>query len=180
MANFGGTQGRCSRCETLPKRLVGPGRLHLWPPLGHTIGETYRHLRASGWVCETPEDRSVVVRLHEDRLSDLFAILSEALTNREMEYSRALFKPGAEGLSVSDIPRARSLKQLAALGGSGWLIDMLSEGRLTSYFQPIVKLDAPEEVYAQECLLRNKRRRGRNLPWPNLRSRQGQRHAVPG
>lgn len=96
----------------------------------------------------------MVVHLDEDRLSDLFAILSEALTNREMEDTRALFKPGVEGLSVSDIPRSRSLKQLTALGGSGWLIDMLSEGRLTSHFQPIVRVDAPGEVYAQECLLR--------------------------
>jgi EAL domain-containing protein (putative c-di-GMP-specific phosphodiesterase class I) len=55
---------------------------------------------------------------------------------------------------VSDIPRARSLKQLATLGCSGWLVDMLSEGRLTSYFQPIIRVGAPREVYAQECLLR--------------------------
>ena len=82
----------------MPKRLVGPGRLHLWPPLRHTIGKTYRHLRASEWVCETPEVRSVVVRLDEDRLSDYFAILSAALTNRELEVTQVPFKPGAEGL----------------------------------------------------------------------------------
>ena len=154
MADFSPTQRQCSRCEVLPEKLVGPGRLHLWPPLGHTLGKAYKHLRAQGWFCETPEDRSIVVRLDEDRLSDLFAVLSEALTNREVEDTRALFKPGVEGLTVSDIPRARSLRHLATLGGSGWLIDMLSEGRLTSHFQPIVYVDAPEEVYAQECLPR--------------------------
>jgi EAL domain-containing protein (putative c-di-GMP-specific phosphodiesterase class I) len=31
---------------------------------------------------------------------------------------------------------------------------MLSEGRLTSHFQPIVRVEAPKEIYAQECLLR--------------------------
>ena len=31
---------------------------------------------------------------------------------------------------------------------------MLLEGRLTRYFQSIVRVDAPEEVYAQESLLR--------------------------
>ena len=154
MTEFNGIDRRCSRCETLPERLVGPGRLHLWLPLGHTLSKTYKHPRASGWVCETPEDRSVVVRLDENRLSDLFTVLSEALTNREMEDTRALFKPGVEGLSISDIPRARFLKQLAALDGSGWLIDMLSEGRLTSHFQPIVRVDAPKQIYAHECLLR--------------------------
>ena len=57
----------------------------MWPPPRHTLGKTYRHLRAGGWVCETPEDRSVVVHLDEDRLNNLFAVLAEALTNREME-----------------------------------------------------------------------------------------------
>jgi hypothetical protein len=94
MTDYSGTQGRCSRYEVLPEKLVGPGRLHLWPPLGHTLGKTYRYLRTDAWACETPEDRSVVVHLNEDRLSDLFATLSETLTNREMEDTQALFKPG--------------------------------------------------------------------------------------
>jgi EAL domain-containing protein (putative c-di-GMP-specific phosphodiesterase class I) len=155
MTDSNGIHRRCSRCEVPPERLVGPGRLHLCrPPLGHTLGKTSRHLRSAGWICETAEDRRVVIRLDRDPLSDLFTVLAETLTTREMEDTRALFKPGVEGLSVRNIPRARSLKQLATLDDSGWLIDMLSEGRLTSHFQPIVQVDAPTEVYAQESLLR--------------------------
>ena len=71
-----------------------------------------------------------------------------------MEDTRALFKPGADELSVDDIPKARSLSQLSVLGWSAWLLDMLSEGRLTSHFQPIVWAANPVEIIAQECLVR--------------------------
>lgn len=154
MAEPSGTWSRYSRWGTLPEKLVGPGRLHLWPSPSHTLAKIYTHLRDSGWVCETTGDSSMVVHVDDDRLSDLFAALSGTLTKSEMENTRALFKPGADGLSVSDIPRARSLRQLSAFVRSGWLLDMLSEGRLTSHFQPIVKTDDPTEIYGQECLLR--------------------------
>lgn len=150
----------CSRCTTLSEELLGPGRLHLWPPLGHTLNKTHLRLSSRGWDCQKTEDRAVVVKLDEDRLSDLFASLSEVLTNREMEDTRALFKPYPDELSTSDIPRARSLSQLSYLGRSGWLLDMLSEERLTSFFQPIVRADAPGEIFAQECLLRGIDRKG--------------------
>jgi len=146
--------GRCSRCGTLPEKLAGAGRLHLWPPLGHTTQKVHGHLRGGGWDCETGADRSVVVRLEEDSLTGLFEDLSSTLTGREMEDTRALFKPRAEGLSISDIPRTRSLKSLSAWGRSGWLLDMLSEDRLTVHFQPIVRVADPADVYAHECLMR--------------------------
>src|SRR5919202_5540544 len=126
MAESNSPQGGWLRGETLPEKLLGPGRLHLWPPLGHTLAKVYRHLRDGDWVCEVDGNRSVVVLLDEDHSSDLFVALSEALTDREMEDTRALFKPGEDELSVDDIPKARSLKQLSVLGQSDWLLDMLS------------------------------------------------------
>ncbi|QIN79868.1 EAL domain-containing protein [Rubrobacter marinus] len=153
-ASEGPSNGRCTKCETLPEKLAGPGRLYLWLPLDHTLSKTYRHLRAGGWTVETARDYSMVVRLDDGRLTELLSALSAVLTGQESEDTRALFKPGGDELTVSDIPRAQSLTQISSLGGSGWLLDMLSEGRLTSYFQPIVRVEDPSEVFAQECLLR--------------------------
>ncbi len=144
----------CSRCTTLPEKLLGPGRMYLWLPIGHTMNKAHLHLGSGGWDCQKTDDRAIVVRLDEDALSNLFASLSEVLTNKEMEDTRALFKPYPDELSISDIPRARSLSQLSSLGRSEWLLDMLSEERLTSFFQPIVRAEAPGEIFAQECLLR--------------------------
>ncbi len=146
--------GSCSRCETLPEKLAGPGRLYLWLPLDHTMTKAYHHLRAEGWTVESARDYSVVVRLDDGRLTDLVSSLSAVLSGQEAEDTRALFKPGGDGLTVSDIPRAQPLNRLSSLGNSDWLLDMLSEGRLTSFFQPIVSVGAPHEIFAQECLLR--------------------------
>ena len=154
----------CGRCEKLPEKLLGPGKLHLWLPLGHTLKKAHGHLSSGGWDCEKTRDPAIVVKLEEDRLSNLFSALSEVLTRREMDDTRALFKPYLEELSVSDIPRARSLSQLSSLGRSSWLLDMLSEERLTSFFQPIVRAQDPTEVFAQECLLRGIDRNGDFVP----------------
>ena len=81
----------CDRCGRLPEKLSG--RLHPWPPLGHKLNKTYRHLRTGGWECQTHQDRAVLVRLDEDSLSDLLSSLSDALTSREIDDTRALFKP---------------------------------------------------------------------------------------
>ena len=152
--DMSGGSGACSRCETIPEKLAGPGRLYLWLPLDHTLAKTYRHLRAEGWAVESARDYSVVIRLDDGRLTDLLSSLSAVLSGQETDDSRALFKPGGDELTVSDIPRVQPLKQLSTLGGSSWLLDMLSEGRLTSFFQPIVRVDEPQDIFAQECLLR--------------------------
>lgn len=145
---------RCTRCETLPGKLVGPGRLYLWLPRDHTLAKTYKHLRNGGWDCETGKDQALVIHTKERSLSDLTSYVSEAVTDRELTDTRALFKIGGDELSVGDIPRVQSLSQLSALDRSEWLLDMLSEDRLTTHFQPIVRTADPTEIYGQECLLR--------------------------
>ena len=76
------------------------------------------------------------------------------LTGTEVGNTWALFKLDAYELTLSDIPRAQLLRELSAVSRSGWLLDMLSEERLTSHFQPIVWVEDATEVYAQACLLR--------------------------
>lgn len=84
-----GGRGKCSRCETLPEKMVGPGRLHLWLPLDHTLAKTHRHLRGAGWECETRRDHSVVVSLDGKGLAELLPVLSEVLSVTEAEDTRA-------------------------------------------------------------------------------------------
>jgi EAL domain-containing protein (putative c-di-GMP-specific phosphodiesterase class I) len=94
----------------------------------------------------------------------LSELSGEMLTSRELADTRALFKSGDEEPTADDIPEVRSLKQLATLDRSGWLLDLLSEGRLTSVFQPIVRVEDTSEVFAQECLLRGVDRGGGFIP----------------
>jgi len=70
----------------------------------------------------------MVIRIKERQLSDLISCVSEAMSDRELADTRALFKIGGDELSVSDIPRVQSLSQLSALDRSEWGIG--AEGSL--------------------------------------------------
>jgi EAL domain-containing protein (putative c-di-GMP-specific phosphodiesterase class I) len=47
-----------------------------------------------------------------------------------------------------------SLRQFLTMAQSGWLLDMLAERRITSYFQPIVHAQDTRRIYAHEALVR--------------------------
>ena len=160
----GAARGKCSRCEVLPEKVGGAGRLYLWPPLGHTLVKINRYLRGGGYRCEITDEGCVVVRVEDGRMADLVSSFEEIFTSKELEDTRSLFKPEESEPSVADIPRVESLRRLSALGQSGWLLDMLAENRLTSHFQPIVRVSDPEEVYAHECLLRGVAETGDLVP----------------
>lgn len=73
---------------------------------------------------------------------------------------RVLFKNQGGEPELSDIPKVGSLQQFITMSQSGWLVDMLTEGRLTSHFQPIVSAQDTRQVYAHEALLRGTERDG--------------------
>lgn len=159
------TGGGCARCEGLPREPRGSGTLYLWTPLGHTATKVRRYLEARRFAPEKATGGGVAVPVGEDGLRGLLSGLSgEALTGTELGETRSLFKPDGEELEVADIPRVEPLARLASLGRSEWLLALLSGGRLTCHFQPIVSARQPAEVYAQECLLRGVGEDGAEIP----------------
>ena len=159
------TNGGCPRCERLPERLRGSGRLYLWTPLGHTLSKVRGYLGKSGLSPEKAAGGGLAVEVGEGRLQGLLSGLAgETLTGTELAETRSLFKPGGGELEVADIPLVDSLGRLAGLGRSGWLLDLLSEERLTSHFQPIVPARSTAEIYAQEALLRGLDEEGGLIP----------------
>ncbi|WP_084709434.1 EAL domain-containing protein [Rubrobacter aplysinae] len=156
--------GGCPNCGSLPERPGGSGTLYLWPPLGHTLGKVRSHLRRSGLRPESAAGGGLMVSIGEGARDLLSALSEDTLTGAELGETRALFKSGGGELEVADIARTESLGRLAGLGRSEWLLDVLAEERLTVHFQPIVPADSPEEVYAQECLLRGIDEDGSTIP----------------
>jgi EAL domain-containing protein (putative c-di-GMP-specific phosphodiesterase class I) len=147
----------CGRCQTLPEKLEleGMGRLFLWLPLGHSFGKLVRMLGDSGRECQvTPEAQCVAVRLDGARLGTFVADVIGALTGEESRATRALFVQGDGEPGLGDFPRVGSLTQLLTMTRAGWLVDMLSEKRVTSHYQPIVYAKDTREVFAYEALLR--------------------------
>jgi EAL domain-containing protein (putative c-di-GMP-specific phosphodiesterase class I) len=156
-----GEHAQCGRCQRLPHRLEGAGHLFVWSPIGHSFGKLVAYLRATGRAFDVrPEAQCVVVHLSAAELLPFAVGAAGATTGEEARGMRVLFKSQGGEPELSDIPKVGSLQQFITMSQSGWLVDMLSEGRLTSHFQPIVNAQDTRQVFAHEALLRGRERDG--------------------
>lgn len=145
----------CARCELLLRNQPpGAGRLFLWPPLGHTAKKMRAVLRGSKWSLGLLEDECLVAAVGVGGPGELCQLLAGALTSTELHDTRVLFVEGDAAPSIRDMSRVDGLDRLLAGSQSSWLVQMLADDRLTALFQPIVHADAPDRIFAQECLLR--------------------------
>lgn len=118
-----------------------------------------RALRAAGFPHEVVET-CVRVALYEGQVQLCTEGLVEALSEQEVEDTRALFVPGGQAPLLSDFARMTTLRALDVLGRSGWILDQIAEGRFTSFFHPIVHADDTTRTFAYEALLRGVERDG--------------------
>ncbi|NJK59374.1 MAG: EAL domain-containing protein [Oscillatoriales cyanobacterium SM2_1_8] len=142
--------------RALPEDLPEEGNLYLWFPLGHTFGKATRALQ------EVFADRPDDLRLESKALlaiaplgkGGLWEALTAVLTERECASTKALWVPAGASPQFDDFPRVISLAQAMGLQSSRWLIALLDNRQLTSYFQPIVAAANPGQIVAQEALMR--------------------------
>jgi EAL domain-containing protein (putative c-di-GMP-specific phosphodiesterase class I) len=143
----------CRRCEVLPPKLQGPGTLHLQFPLSHSRAKLLTFLNESSLEYSQDGD---LLRIEADD-ADLLPIVSPllgVLSPTEQADVRVLFQPRGRDLQLGDAFETDSLRGFCARAQSHWLLEMMSENRLTSWFQPIVSCQNPDEVFAFEALLR--------------------------
>lgn len=154
-----------SRYEALTPMLLGSGTLYLWPPLRYMETKLQSRLDALGVGYDDAPGGGLSVKVGEGKLRSMLSDLSDGtLTKEESRDTRAVFKTGSEALDAADIPRVEPLGSLARLVHSEWLLDLISNKKLTSVFQPIVPAGSPHEVYAQECLIRGAGDNGSVIP----------------
>jgi EAL domain-containing protein (putative c-di-GMP-specific phosphodiesterase class I) len=89
--------------------------------------------------------------------------IGEALTEAEARRARALFVPGGEEPTLDAFGRIVSVHELHMALHTGWLLDELDEGRITSHFQRIVCAGDTSRIFAHEALLRGRGRNGELL-----------------
>ena len=141
----------CPRCEGLPGPLSGPGELLLRFPIPHSLVKA-RNLLGSG--ATTLGDDVLALRVVGQELSLAMAPLAELLTSREREATRAIYFADGRPPQRADYLEANSFEQLYSRAQSGWLLDLLREGRFQSHYQPIVPAGRPDHAFAYESLLR--------------------------
>ncbi len=142
-------------CELLPD-VPDAGRLWLAAPLGHTQARLRAFLGERGLAPDESLAGLIAVDLPPGRLRRLGVELVGAFTAPELGGSRCLLLPPGALPQPADLARTQSLAALLARSQGAWLIEMLRAGRLTTFFQPIVRTDDPRQVHAHECLLRGR------------------------
>jgi len=152
----------CSRCERLPAKVSSTGTLYLWFPIGHTYSKVMQFFQQEEHEIEVLADRQGLrVPLQDTEIQSLALKLVEILSRRELQDIQVLFMEGTAVPQLRDFPRTSSLQRLLTLSQSDWLLEMIADGRITSYFQPIVRAGDTAEVFAQEALLRGLESDGR-------------------
>lgn len=153
----------CSRCESYPAAHVGPGTLHMQFPMSHSRGKILNWLGGHGHVYEAQSELLSVEVPHDD-LELFVAPLISHLSSTERADVRVLWQPAGAPLALNNLFAVETLTAFAARARSGWLIDMLQQNRLDTWFQPIVSCVDPKSIFGYECLMRGRDESGVVFP----------------
>lgn len=102
----------------------------------------------------------LAVHVHAAKFEQLSDPLVAALSRAELQEIKC--RVGEEGTEPSraELMHTQTLESLFATIRGQWLSAMVRDGRLTTFFQPIVDCREPGKLFAYECLLRGKRSDG--------------------
>ncbi|MCT7949849.1 EAL domain-containing protein [Ancylothrix sp. C2] len=154
MTAINGNGEGCARCETIPSKIEGSGRLYLWFPVKHTLNKILSFLKNQQLTYHLQEEKCLYIILDKESKEWFLNVLSAKLSSKELKESQALWMPNLEEAQFKDFSRVVSLQNFLSLGQSDWLLDMLANERITSYFQPIVYTEDTSQIFAYEALLR--------------------------
>ena len=158
--------GSCSRCETVPEKIEGGGGLYLWFPVSHTLTKVISALTKAELEFRLLEESKCLYIMLEGIAKEKFnALASSVLTTQELKETKVLWMREVEEPKLSDFYRSTSLDSFINLSNSDWLLDLLSEERITTHFQPIVYTSDTSKIFAHEALLRGIDEQG-NLIYP--------------
>ncbi|MCL1467165.1 EAL domain-containing protein [Argonema galeatum] len=145
----------CARCETLPTKIEGTGRLYLWFPSGHSLTKVLHYLRKAELDYELKEEgQCLAIQLEEVQTENCVNTLAGILTDNELKNTQALFMTHANAPQLRDCARTTTLARMTHLNQSGWLLDLLEADRVTCQFQPIVSTQDTSVIFGQEALFR--------------------------
>lgn len=144
----------CNRCAILPLPIEEVGTLYIAPPHVQTGKTLMSILRAASVEFQHADQDILAVALRPGVLPEVSVGANAMLSRAEMDDTRCIILPVDRAPNFRDLMQASSLTRLAAKLDAAWLVDVMREGRLTSWFQPLVRADGSMDIFAYECLLR--------------------------
>ncbi len=147
---------RCIGCEILPHKITTPGKLYVWTPTYHTQIKFVQVIRQCDLTYHLVENKTVIEVLIDQNLNTLTGEIQKNFSSEEMTNSRVVFLDVNESITIGSLGKTQSLLEFIHLSKSDWLLDILNENRMVTFFQPIVHAQDPTNIFAYECLLRGK------------------------
>lgn len=145
----------CEKCDSLRSfELSGQYQLLISPPRGHSSTKLLHQLVDKNHSIHK-DDNIISLFFSANEAFQLGEIINSCFSQVELEDSKALLIPASESNTMVEniLNHSYSLAKLAGLFLSQWLVELIKNGSLTTYCQPIVQKDTLEP-YAFECLLR--------------------------
>jgi EAL domain-containing protein (putative c-di-GMP-specific phosphodiesterase class I) len=136
-----------------PPRPSGKGTLYLWFAEPAARARTVRTLRAARRDTQLSVSCARIA-VPENELDRCILEIGAELAPAETRRTRALFITGDRGPSIDDLGQVTTLHDLYVFAQTGWLLEQLEQGQITSHFHPIVHAGDITRVFAHEALLR--------------------------
>ena len=154
----------CQRCEVLPADLPESGTLFLSAPESGTLGHIKAAIVHAGLDCADSIPGLIEIAISANTLETLAESFHERLSRNQLSDTKCLYLPPGETFSVQALFHMQPLLELVYRARSKWLVEMLREDSLVTYFQPIVACSDPANVFAYESLMRGKGADGSVIP----------------
>ncbi|MCC6142859.1 MAG: EAL domain-containing protein [Candidatus Hydrogenedentes bacterium] len=155
---------KCHRCEQLPEGLPTGGKLYIAPPEEGAAARLRKACSELGIEVTTPLAGVYGVSLDDGRLNRLCNYYFAHVSALEQQDTKCLLMPDDAEPSLQDLLKMQSLGTLLARVEGEWLLGVLRDQRLVTFFQPIVPCTDPKDVFAYECLIRGRADDGRIIP----------------
>jgi len=155
----------CERCEVPPVLLPDAGTLFLSAPEAGTLVQLKRSIETVGLEHASSLPGLTEVNIAEGTLEGLATSFTELLSTNQLRDTKCLYLAPGEVFNIQALFHMQPLLELVYRARSRWLVDMLSESRFVTFFQPIVSATDPSQIFAYESLLRGRMPDG-NLVFP--------------
>ncbi len=144
----------CSACEPAATMSGVLGRLYFWPS---TQASSEKLVRIASDLAIEARDLGDQSQYWDIPTADLEVVLNAiggGLLPEERDSTKVLMMEAGVEPGLGDFRRVLSLDRMIGMQQARWLTDLLAEGRLVTHFQPIIDARAPDQIVANECLLR--------------------------
>lgn len=155
----------CEACESVEALFFPATRLWLWLPSEDAAATALALAAEAGAAPARPHARVVSGEATEAILEGLFARIEAGLPVEDLQRTRALTLPSGEEPTLERMGRILDLPTLIARFRARWIQQAVADGRYTSWFQPIVRVDRGAATpFGNEALFRLTGDDGRPVP----------------